>query len=105
MLHDLKEKELSALYDLLADYTSQYTLMMRWGKGKITDGFDECRDVIQQLQNEIDSRKPQENTQENKDSQDDGIELVPAIAWFFSVRNSFSLFGLVRKTSAETGKK
>jgi len=80
MLHDLKEMELSALYDLLADYTSQYTLMMRWGKGKISDGFDECRDVIQQLQNEIDSRKPPVKTPLNKDSQNDGTDLVPAIA-------------------------
>ena len=77
MLPDLKNLELSALYDLLADYTSKYTLLMRWG-GK-SDGFDECRDTILQLQNEIDSRKPQVDTQKNKDS-DDGIELVPAIA-------------------------
>jgi len=77
MLSDLKDLELSALYDLLADYTSKYTLMLRWGG--VNDGFDECRDVILQLQNEIDSRKPAVDTQENKDL-DDGIELVPAIA-------------------------
>jgi hypothetical protein len=77
MLPDLKDLELSALYDLLADYTSKYTLMMRWGG--ISDGFDECKDVILQLQCEIDSRKPQVDGQENKDL-DDGIELVPAIA-------------------------
>jgi hypothetical protein len=77
MLSDLKDLELSTLYDLLADYTSKYTLMLRWGG--VADGFDESRDVILQLQNEIDSRKPPVDTQKNKDL-DDGIELVPAIA-------------------------
>ena len=77
MLPDLKDLELSALYDLLADYTSKYTLMMRWG-GQ-ADGYDECKDIIRQLQNEIDSRKPQEDTQSNNDL-DDGMELVPAPA-------------------------
>jgi hypothetical protein len=77
MLPDLKDLELPALYDLLADYTSKYTLMMRWGG--VSDGFDECKDAILLLQNEIDSRKPQADTQKNKDS-DDGIELAPTIA-------------------------
>lgn len=76
---DLKEIELSVLYDMLADYTSKYTLMMRWGG--LTDGFYECRDAIQQLQNEIDSRKSntEAEIQEDKDL-DDGLELVPVPA-------------------------
>jgi hypothetical protein len=77
MPSDLKDLELSALYDLLADYTSKYTLMMRWGG--MTDGFDECRDIILQIQNEIDFRKSQADTQENK-GLDDGLELAPVIA-------------------------
>jgi hypothetical protein len=77
MLPDLQNLELPALYDLLADYTSKYTLMMRWGG--ISDGYEECKNVIQQLQSEIDSRNSQVNTQETNDL-DDGMELAPTIA-------------------------
>jgi hypothetical protein len=77
MLPDFKDLEISTLYDLLADYTSKYTLMMRWGNP--SNGFDECKDIILQLQKEIDSRKPSEDVQEDKDL-DDGMELIPAIA-------------------------
>jgi hypothetical protein len=73
---DLKDLELSAIYDLLSDYISKYTLVMR--RGGVSDGFDECKEIILQLQNEIDSRKSKVDKQENKDL-DDGIELVPVI--------------------------
>ena len=77
MPSDLKNMKLSALYDLLADYTSKYTLMMRWGG--VSEGFKECRDAILQLQNEIDFRKTQADMPENKDL-DDGTGLAPVLA-------------------------
>ncbi len=79
MLPDLKDLELSTLYDLLADYTSKYTPYDEVGRR--TWGFHECRDSILQLQNEIDYRKTEVDIQENKDL-DNGLELVPVIAWW-----------------------
>ena len=60
MAHDLQELELSALYDLLAAYTTQYTRIMRWGGP--TDNLKECKDSILELQNEIDFRENKADT-------------------------------------------
>jgi hypothetical protein len=51
---DLKELELSALYDLLAVYTARYTQIMRWGSP--SDNLKEYQDSILELQTEIDFR-------------------------------------------------
>ena len=79
MAHDLKELELSALYDLLATYTTQYTQIMRWGRP--SDNLKECEQSILEMQTEIDFRKNKADkiVLKNKDL-DDGLELVPALA-------------------------
>ncbi|HEV3221682.1 MAG TPA: hypothetical protein VGZ90_02330 [Puia sp.] len=54
MLHEFKDLEISALYDLLATYTTKYTRMLRhWGP---TLDFKECEEYIAKLHTEIDSR-------------------------------------------------
>jgi hypothetical protein len=57
---DLKELELSALYDLLAVYTAQYTQIMIWGGP--SDNLKEYKDSILALQTEIDYRETQIDT-------------------------------------------
>jgi hypothetical protein len=57
---DLKELELSALYDLLADYTARYTQIMRWGS--LSDNLKEYQDSILELHSEIDFRITQIDT-------------------------------------------
>jgi len=78
MAQDLTELELSALYDLLATYTTEYTQILRWGS---LDELKQCGDYILELQNEIDTRKnqPEPEKQQDKDL-DDGLELVPVLA-------------------------
>ncbi len=79
MAQDLKELELSALYDLLASYTTKYTQIMRWGLSSAN--LKECEESILQVQAEIDSRKTQPDTDEQQDKDlDDGLELVPVLA-------------------------
>ena len=79
MTHDLKELELSALYDLLATYTTQYTQILRWG-GQ-TDNLKECEQSILEVQTEIDLRNTLPDTDAQQDNDlDDGVELVPALA-------------------------
>ncbi len=79
MAHDLKELELTALYDLLATYTSQYTHIMR-NKDK-AETANEYKAAIVQLQSEINSRKSQLDTDRQQDQNlDDGLELPPALA-------------------------
>ena len=79
MAHDLKELELSALYDLLATYTTQYTQIMRWGRP--SDNLKECEQSILEVQTEIDFRENEADTIVQKDKDfDDGLELVPALA-------------------------
>jgi hypothetical protein len=77
MLPDLKELELSALYDLLAVYTTQYTQIMRWGP---SDNLKGCEGSILALQTEIDFRKTQVDTvaQQSNDL-DDEQELAPSL--------------------------
>ena len=55
MAHDLKELELSVLYDLLASYTALYTQMLRWGSP--SGILNDCGKSILELQIEIDFRK------------------------------------------------
>jgi hypothetical protein len=79
MAQDLKELDLSDLYDLLATYTTQYTHIMRWGGP--TDNLKDCEQSILEVQTEIDSRntQPDRDTQQDNDL-DDGLELVPVLA-------------------------
>ena len=79
MTQDLKELDLSALYDLLATYTTQYTHIMRWGGP--TDNLKECEQSILEVQTEIDLRNTLPDTDAQQDNDlDDGLELVPVLA-------------------------
>ncbi|HWY33303.1 MAG TPA: hypothetical protein VNX68_01575 [Nitrosopumilaceae archaeon] len=79
MLHDLKEKDLSTLYDLLAAYTSQYTHIRRWGGP--SENIKEYEELILKVQSEIDCRKIETVTEEQPDNDlDDGLELAPVLA-------------------------
>jgi len=79
MAQDLKELELSALYDLLASYTTQYTHILRWGSP--SDNLKECEQSILQVQTEIDLRNTQPDTDAQQDNDlEDGLELIPVPA-------------------------
>ena len=54
MQSELKDLDLSTLYDLLSTYTTKYTLLLR--DRMITPEFKECKDAIIKLQAEIDTR-------------------------------------------------
>ena len=52
--------------------------------GRPVWNLEDCKNAIIELQNEIGSRKPETDTDMQQDRDlDDGLELVPAIAWFF----------------------
>jgi len=79
MAQDLKGLELSALYDLLASYTTQYTHILRWGSPP--DNLKECEQSILQVQTEIDLRNTQPDTDAQQDNDlEDGLELIPVPA-------------------------
>jgi hypothetical protein len=57
-MHDLAQIELSDLYDLLAQQTNRYMKMLSEGATK--QEFDQCREIIIDIQTEIQSRKNQQ---------------------------------------------
>jgi len=54
-MQDIKQLELSALYELLAEYTSRFTHMLANGASETE--FTACKETIVDLQLEIESRK------------------------------------------------
>ena len=54
-MQDFQDMELSALLDMLSLYTAKYTKMLSDGAPK--DESNTCREIIQQLQSEIESRR------------------------------------------------
>ena len=79
MLQDLNEKDLNALYDLLATYTSEYTQIVRWRKGE-PESLKECENIILQLQSEIDSRKKDTLSEQPDKDLDEGLNLALVLA-------------------------
>jgi multidrug resistance efflux pump len=58
-MEDLTQIELSDLYDLLAQQTNRYMKMLSEGATK--QEFDQCREIIIDIQAEIQSRKNQQS--------------------------------------------
>ena len=54
-MQDFRNMELTALLDLLSQYTAQYTKMLSDGSPK--DDSNACRELIHSLQKELETRK------------------------------------------------
>jgi hypothetical protein len=54
-MQEFQNMELPALLDMLSLYTARYTKMLSDGAPK--DEANACRDIIQQLQSEIEARR------------------------------------------------
>ncbi len=77
MQNESGDIQLSALIDLLAIYTEEYSSMMRMGGRE--SKIKEHEDLILQLQAEIKARKSQGAKQADFGS---GEEPVPVLTWF-----------------------